>query len=257
MKQTAILLAFLGTFMAASGQGPGNEDLEVGVVEHLNDTVPLDAYLFDINGDTVYLEELYDKPTLINFVYYRCPGICSPLMDGLAEVIDKSDLVIGEDYQVLTISFDPRESSALARRKKNNYLNLMEKTGQAEEGWTFYTADSANVKRLTDATGFRYKPTGNDFIHSATVIVTSPSGKITRYMNGIYFLPFDLKMSVIDASEGKTGATVNKVLQYCYSYDPEGQEYVLNITKVAGTLIIFVGLIVFLVLVLTKRKKTQ
>ncbi len=257
MKQTAILLAFLGTFLAAAGQGPGNEDLEVGVVEHLNDTVPLDAYLFDINGDTVYLEELYDKPTLINFVYYRCPGICSPLMDGLAEVIDKSDLVIGEDYQVLTISFDPRESSALAQRKKNNYLNLMEKSEQAEKGWTFYTADSVNVKRLTDATGFKYKPTGNDFIHSATVIVTSPSGKITRYMNGIYFLPFDLKMSVIDASEGKTGTTVNKVLQYCYSYDPEGQEYVLNITKVAGTLIIFVGLIVFLVLVLTKRKKTQ
>ncbi len=257
MKQTAILLVFLGAFLTVAGQGPGNEDLEVGVVEHLNDTVPLDAYLFDINGDTVYLEELYDKPTLINFVYYRCPGICSPLMDGLAEVIDKSDLVIGEDYQVLTISFDPRESSTLAQRKKNNYLNLMEKTGQAEEGWTFYTADSVNVKRLTDATGFKYKPTGNDFIHSATVIVTSPSGKITRYMNGIYFLPFDLKMSVIDASEGKTGTTVNKVLQYCYSYDPEGQEYVLNITKVAGTLIIFVGLIVFLVLVLTKRKKTQ
>ena len=255
MKRIIFSIALLLTAAGIFAQGPGNEELEVGVVEHLNDTVPLDAYLFDINGDTVYLRELYDKPTLINFVYYRCPGICSPLMDGLAEVIDKSDLVIGEDYQLLTISFDPRESSMLARRKKNNYLNLMEKKEQAEKGWTFYTADSINVHRLTEATGFKYKPTGNAFIHSATVIVTSPSGKITRYMNGIYFLPFDLKMSVLDASEGKTGTTINKVLQYCYSYDPEGQEYVLNITKVAGTLIIFIGLIIFLVLVLSKRKK--
>ena len=133
----------------------------------------------------------------------------------------------------------------------------MEKTEQAKEGWTFYTTDSANIARLTDATGFRYKPVGNDFIHSATLIVTSPNGKITRYMNGIYFLPFELKMSVLDASEGKTGPTINKVLQYCYSFDPEGQEYVFNITKVAGTLIIFFGVVIFLVLILAKRKKTK
>jgi len=256
MTKKFLLFFMLAPVVMLSGQDLAQQSLEIGVEEKLNNYVPLDAYLFNIEGDTVYLRDLYDKPTILNFVYYRCPGICSPLMDGLAEVIDKSDLVIGEDYQAITISFDPREGSILAERKRNNYQNLMEKSEQARKGWTFYTADSANIARLTDAVGFRYKAVGNDFIHSATLVITSPEGKITRYMNGIYFLPFELKMSVIDANEGKAGPTINKVLQYCYSFDPEGQEYVLNITKIAGTLIIFFGLIIFLVLVLARRKKT-
>lgn len=256
MKKTLFLLVFVSAISGLQAQDLAQQSLEIGVEEKLNDTIPLDAFFFNIEGDTVYLRDIYDKPTILNFVYYRCPGICSPLMDGLAEVIDKSDLVIGEDYQAITISFDPRESSMLAERKKNNYLNLMEKKEQAEKGWTFYTGDSANIAKLTDAVGFRYKAVGNDFIHSATLVITSPNGKITRYMNGIYFLPFELKMSIIDASEGKSGPTINKVLQYCYAYDPEGQEYVLNITKITGTLMIFIALIVFLVLVFKKRKKT-
>ncbi len=256
MTKFLFLLVMAPAFIGLQAQDLAQQSLEIGVEEKLNDTIPLDAFLFNIEGDTVYLRDIYDKPTILNFVYYRCPGICSPLMDGLAEVIDKSDLVIGEDYQAITISFDPRESSMLAERKKNNYQNLMEKKEQAEKGWTFYTGDSANIAKLTDAVGFRYKAVGNDFIHSATLVVTSPEGKITRYMNGIYFLPFELKMSVIDANEGKAGPTINKVLQYCYSFDPEGQEYVLNITKITGTLMIFIALIVFLVLVLKKRKKT-
>jgi protein SCO1/2 len=257
MKQHIAFLFFLITAPAVFAQGPGAEEVEIGVVEKLNNQIPLDAFIFDINRDTVYLRDIIDKPTIINFVYYRCPGICSPLMDGLADVIDKTDLVIGKDYQAITVSFDHREASMLAERKKNNYINLMEKADLAREGWNFYTADSINIVRLTDATGFRFKPTGNDFIHSATLIIVTPEGKISRYMNGIYFLPFELKMSIIDASEGKTGPTINKVLQYCFSYDPEGQEYVFNITKVAGTLIIFVGLIIFLILVLGRRKKSK
>lgn len=257
MYRNLLLLIGIMVLTATDGQDLTQQSLEIGIEEKLGNTIPMDIYLFDINGDTVYLREIYDKPTIINFVYYRCPGICSPLLDGLAEVIDQSDLVIGEDYQAITISFDPREPPMLAERKRNSYQNLMEKSEQAREGWTFYTADSANIERLTDATGFRYKPVGNDFIHSATLIITSPNGKITRYLNGIYFLPFELKMSILDASEGKTGQTINKVLQYCYSLDPEGQEYVFNITKVAGTVILFFGVIIFMVLILVKRKKIK
>ena len=257
MYRNLLLIIGLLVLTATDGQDLAQQSLEIGVEEKLGNTIPLDAFIFNIEGDTVYLRDIYDKPTIIIFVYYRCPGICSPLMDGLAEVIDRSDLVIGEDYQAITISFDPRESAMLAERKRNNYQNLMEKADLAKEGWTFYTADSANIARLTDATGFRFKPIGNDFIHSATLVITSPKGKITRYLNGIYFLPFELKMSILDASEGKTGPTINKVLQYCYSLDPEGQEYVFNITKVAGTVILFFGVIIFLVLILSKRKKTK
>ena len=230
-------------------------DVEIGVIEKLDQYIPLDARLINENGDTVLIGDLLDKPTILNFVYYRCPGICSPLMDGLADAMDGNDLVLGEDYQALTISFDAREATFLAVRKKNNYLNLMEKKEQAEKGWQFFTSDSVSIARLTEAAGFRYKPTGNDFIHSATLIILDPKGKITRYMNGIYFLPFELKMSLLEAAEGKSGPTINRVLQYCYSYDPEGQKYMLNITKVSATLILFFAVVLLLVLLFYKKRK--
>jgi protein SCO1/2 len=255
MKFTLLLILF--TCFSAVAHPQAIPDMEIGIVEKLDQQLPLDAMLVNENGDTVVLGDILDKPTILNFVYYRCPGICSPLMDGLADVMDASDLELGVDYQAITISFDHREGTFLATRKKNNYLNLMEKKEEAEIGWQFFTSDSANIMALTEAAGFRFKPTGNDFIHAATLIIVDPTGKITRYMNGIYFLPFELKMSIIDAQEGKSGPTINRVLQYCYSFDPEGQKYVLNITKVTGTLIIFIGLVLFLVLVLVRKRKTS
>lgn len=251
-----VLIAILISLIYITSPAQSDADVEIGVVEKLNQTIPMDAMLVDENGDTVIIGDLIDKPTILNFVYYRCPGICSPLMDGLANVMDATDLELGKDYQALTISFDPREQTFLAVRKKNNYLNLMEKKEQAQKGWRFFTSDSANIAKLTEATGFRFKPTGNDFIHAATLIIVDKNGKITRYMNGIYFLPFELKMTILDAAEGKTGPTINRVLQYCYSYDPQGQKYVMNITKVVGTLILIMGVTLFLVLVFVKRRKT-
>ncbi|MEN8227852.1 MAG: SCO family protein [Bacteroidota bacterium] len=255
MKQSLIALLLLLTFLAAPAQT--DPDVEVGIIEKLDQFIPMDAMLVDEHGDTVIIGNIIDKPTILNFVYFRCPGICSPLMDGLSDVIDATDLELGKDYQALTISFDHREGTVLAIQKKKNYLNLMEKKEEAQEGWRFFTTDSANVKALTESTGFRFKPTGNDFIHAATLVIVDPEGKITRYMNGIYFLPFEMKMSILDATEGKSGPTVNRLLQYCYSFDPAGQQYVLNITKVAGTLILFLGLLLFLVLIFVRKRKTS
>ena len=246
-----LLIALIPLFPQADA------DIEIGVIERLDEYIPLDAMLVDENGDTVIIGDLIDKPTILNFVYYRCPGICSPLMDGLADAMDGNDMILGEDYQALTISFDPREGTFLAVKKKNNYLNLMEKKEEAEKGWRFFTSDSASIVRLTEAVGFRYKSTGNDFIHSATLIIIDPEGKITRYMNGIYFLPFELKMSLLEAAKGKSGPTINRVLQYCYSYDPDGQKYVLNITKVSATLILFFAAVLLLVLFLFKKRKNK
>jgi protein SCO1/2 len=254
MKQTSLTLLLLLTFFFAPAQS--DSDVEIGIIEKLDQYIPMDAMIVDEQGDTVIIGDLIDKPTILNFVYFRCPGICSPLMDGLADVIDASDLELGTDYQALTISFDAREGTFLAVKKKNNYLNLMEKKEQAQEGWRFFTSDSANIQALTESVGFRFKPTGNDFIHAATLIIVDQEGKITRYMNGIYFLPFELKMSILDAAQGKSGPTINRVLQYCYSFDPEGQRYVLNITKVAGTVIIFLGLVLFVMLIIVRKRKT-
>jgi protein SCO1/2 len=176
-------------------------------------------------------------------------------MTSVAEVNGKTDLILGKDFQLITISFDPREGSDLAIRKRQNYLKLVGKPVD-ESGWMFYTADSANIARGTEATGFRFKKAGNDFMHSATLIMISQDGKITRYLQGTYFLPFEFKMALIETAQGKSGPTIYKILQFCYTYDPAGQQYVLNVTKVAGSVILIIALIVFLILVLKPRKKT-
>lgn len=230
-------------------------DPEIGIIEHLDSYLPKDIYVMGEDSQKVLLTDLIDRPTVINYVYYRCPGICSPLMEGLADVMDKSDLVPGKDYQVLTISFDPNETIDLGIRKKASYLNLVNKKEEIASGWHFFVSDSASIKTGTNAVGFKYKKQGNDYIHAASVVVVSPDGKITRYLNGLYFLPFEFKMAIIEAGKGQSSPTINKILQFCYSYDPVGQTYVLNVTKIAGTLILFIALILFLFLIFKPKKK--
>ena len=179
-------------------------------------------------------------------------------MEGVAGVMDKSDLTPGEDYQVLTISFDPSETIDLGVRKKANYLNLMnneDKVEAAKDGWKFFVSDSASIVRATEAIGFKYQKTGNDFLHAASLTIVSSDEKITRYLNGLYFLPFEWKLAIVEASKGQSGPTLNKVLRFCYSYDPNGQAYVLNVTKISATLILFFAFVFLLYLVLKPKKK--
>ncbi len=232
------------------------KDPEIGITEHLDEFLPDGIYLTGEDSQRVELTALIDKPTVLNFVYFRCPGICSPLMEGLADVMNKSDLKPGKDYQVLTISFDPTETLELAKRKKANYLNLTDKPEEIAKGWKFFISDSASIARATEAVGFKYKKIGNDYLHAASVMLISPKGKITRYLNGVYFLPFEFKMAVIEAGKGQPGPTINKVLQFCYSYDPKGQTYALNVTKLAGIMILFFSLSLLLFLVIKRKRKT-
>lgn len=230
----------------------------IGIDEHLDQYIPNDIFLTDENGQKVRMTDLIDKPTVINWVYYRCPGICSPLMEGLAKVMDQSDLVPGKDYQVLTISFDPEETIDLGIRKKTNYLNLVSKKDEIKKGWHFFVADSASIAKGTNATGFRYEKQGNNYVHAASICIVSPKGKITRYLNGITFLPFEFKMAIVESQKGLSAPTISKVLQYCFSYDPIGKTYVLNVTKIAGTVILFLAGLMFLYLIFKpKRKETN
>ena len=256
-----ILIIFLlgSLFTEATGQNSviddQTKDPEIGIIEHLDEYLPDGIFITGEDSINVELLSLIDKPTILNFVYFRCPGICSPLMEGLAEVMDRSDLKPGVDYQVLTISFDPTEGLILALNKKSNYLNLVNKKEEIDFGWKFFVSDSASIEKATNAVGFKYKKIGNDFTHAASVMVISPDGKITRYLNGVYFLPFEFKMAIIEAGKGQSGPTINKILQYCYSYDPIGQTYVLNVTKISGTIILFFAILIFLFLILKPKKK--
>jgi len=254
----SVLLFFFG--LISSGQkvfDDRSKEPEIGIVEHLDSFLPKDIYLINEKNERILLTDLIDKPTIINFVYFRCPGICSPLMEGLSKVMDESDLVAGVDYQVLTISFDPKETIDLGIRKKTNYLNLVNKKEAISKGWKFFVSDSASIAKGTNAVGFKYKKVGNDFTHAASVTVVSPKGKITRYLNGIYFLPFDFKMAIIEASKGMSSPTISKIMQYCFSYDPVGQAYVLNVTKISGTLILFIAMLFFLVLIFKPKRKIK
>jgi len=229
-------------------------DSKIGIYENLGHVLSSDIKLTNEASQIVKLSDIVDKPTILVLVYYRCPGICSPLLDGLAEVIRKSDLELEEDYQVLTVSFDARETIDLAIKKKRNYIaNIKRKN--ISSGWKFFTSDSTNISKLCSEVGFKYIKTGNDFTHSASLIVLSPEMKITRYLNGTYFLPFEFKLAIIEASEGKTGPTINKILQYCYSYDPVGGSYILNITKIFGLLLLFIAILTLLILLLKRKNK--
>lgn len=247
------LLLFL-FISPATGQETPPTPQEVGIDEKLGETLPMDMIFYDEYGKAVTLGEMVGgKPTVISIVYYRCPGLCSPLLSGLADVVDKVDLEPGDDFNVITISMDHTEDYHLASEKKKNYLAAVTRPMDFND-WRFLTADSVNSKRITDAVGWNYQKQGKDFLHGAALTMVSPEGKIVRYLFGTDYNVFDFKMATIEASEGRIGATIAKVMQICYSYDPEGRSYTLNVTRISGSIVILL-LGVFSVVFLVKKKK--
>lgn len=229
-----------------------NSPGKVGIDEQLGSYIPLDLTFKDENGNPATLKNMIKKPVVLALVYYHCPGVCSPLLNGVAEVMDKVDLQPGEDFDIWTISFDPNDKPADARKWKSDHMGAMRRH-IPEAAWTFMTGDSLTIRKLTDAVGFYYKRDRGDFIHMGSLVVLSPQGKITRYIFGTQFLPFDVKMAVIEAQKGTPTPTVNKILAFCYSYDRQGGKYVFNITKVIGSLMLFSAVVLFTVLVIKSR----
>lgn len=253
-----IFTLFLGLNLEAqiNPVAPTQEE-QVGIYEHLDEYIGDDIELLNEDSTLVNLKSLIDKPTVFAFIYFNCPGLCSPLLGGLAEVIDRTQMELGKDYQVITISFNPDDYPTLGKKKKANYVKGMKKPIN-EKDWIWLTGDSLNIEKITDNLGFKFKKQGKEYVHAAAIMVVSPHGKITRYLHGTYFLPFDLKMSVIESAKEVSGPTINKVLQFCFSYDAEGKKYVFNITKISGTLILSAALILLIILIFKRKKyKTQ
>ena len=164
-------------------------------------------------------------------------------------------MVLGKDYQVITISFNFRDNPEKAKIKKDRFVEKY--SAGNGDGWIFLTTDSTTIYKITHATGFITKAVGFDFIHPSAIIAVSPTGKITRYLYGITFLPMDVKLAVAEANEEKARPTIQKIILMCYSYDPGSQRFALDVTKIAGTIIAFLVLVVFVVVLFKSRKKKQ
>jgi len=241
-----ILLAIVGSV------GIRAEIAEIGIDEHLGETIPLDKLSFTgEDGRPVDLQSLFDLPVALILVYFRCPGICTPLLQEMAHNVDLSKLQPGEDYRILTVSFDPTDTPDLAKNKRDNLLATLEHKQVPPEGWRFLTGTPETIRELTDAVGFRYTKNENgvDFVHAASVIFLSKEGKIVRYLNGVRFNPADLEMALVDASEGRARSFMQRMQRLCYSYDPAGRAYVLKVNRIIlGVTLLFAGLFgVFLV----------
>jgi protein SCO1/2 len=250
-----IILFTVVFFISYTNANIPQTEPEIGIIEHLGEYAPLDLSFVDESGDTLYLNEYIEKPTVVSLVYFNCPGICSPLLSGVVDVLDRMDLKPGKDYQAVTISFDPTDTPKLAAEKKKNYFNAFQKGPFPEEEWRWLTGDSLSIEKFTEAVGFKYKKEGRDYVHAGALIVLGPDGKISRYLRGIAFQPFDLKMAITEASEGRVGPTISKVLLYCFSFDPEGKKYVFNFTKVGGTA--FLLLLAIFIAFLTIKKQSK
>jgi len=227
----------------------------LGIVEKPGNTIPLDVELYDEQGYLTPMSRVINKPTIVTFVYFRCTSICSPLLTELSRMIDQMDLEIGKDYQVVTISFDHHEKPPMNAQKKESYLGILKKPIDPA-GWRFFTGDSASIHRLTDAAGFYFKADSNAWIHAGALIVLSSEGKVTRYINGVQYLPFDIKMAVVEASEGRTGPTIAKLVKFCFRYDPEARTYALNVTRVSGLVVLGLAGVFVVVLLVRPKKKT-
>lgn len=242
-----VILAFVALMSAAAmacaqpdGEATAKDEEQVGIEERLGDYVPLHLGFLDSSADSVYLRDVINKPTILTLVYYHCPTICKPLLSGVADVVEKTDLEPGKDYDMLTVSFDELDNPQTAKQMKSNFTASLR--GSSETSWRFMTADSATIALLTRSVGFYTKRQEKDFAHGTALIVLSPEGKIIRYLYGLDYLPFDLKMAVAEATKGVAVPSVPRVLRFCFSYDPEGRRYVFNFMRVMGTGILMFAL---------------
>jgi protein SCO1/2 len=229
------------------------KDVEIGIIEKLGNSIPLNLWFLNETSDTVTLGQLINKPTILFFVYFDCPNLCSPLMDGVADMVSKLDFTLGKDYQIITISFNTKDTPEKAREKKVNFVQKISKEDQ--KSWIYLTGIQKNIDAITEAIGFKYKAQGLDFAHASAIFVLSPQGKITRYLYGLTFLPFDVKMAIVEAQKGLARPTINKVLEYCFAYNPGSKTYTLQVTRIIGSITILIALIVFAMLLLNRRKK--
>jgi protein SCO1/2 len=235
---------------------------DIGIEQRLNEQVPLDLNFRDEAGRTVRLGDYFGKrPVVISLVYYNCPKLCNLVLNGLVGGLKTLPFTVGKEFDVVTVSFDPRESAADATAKKQLVQHDYGRAADAASfvaGWHFLTGDKAAIDALANAVGFKYAfdTATNQYAHASGVMVATPEGKLSHYFYGIEYAPRDLKLGLVEASEGKIGSAVDKLTLYCFHYDPTTGKYgpaIMNIMRLTGVITV-VGLVA-LIMVLHRRRR--
>lgn len=260
-----IFLMVLGIRMIYGAEKVPVELKDIGIEEHLGDVVSQDIHFSDELGKEVLLGDYFDgiHPVILALVYYNCPNLCHYLLNGFSDSLQKLSWTAGKEFRIITVSIDPTETFQLSQKKKEYYLKKYGKEEQAADisrGWHFLTGTQKNIQQLSDQVGFhfRYDEDRKEYAHSAAIFILTPTGKISRYLYGIQFKPLDLKLSLLEASQGKVGNVVDRFLLFCYHYDPKGRRYAIfavNLMKLGG-LSILCG-VIFLVIGLGLSKSRR
>jgi protein SCO1/2 len=251
MRLVALLFLLLLACGARAQDVTPPELRDVGVTQRLDEQLPLDLEFLDEAGGRVSLQDYFgDRPVILSLVYYECPMLCTLVLNGLLRALRALAFNVGEEFEVLTVSFDPRETPALAAAKKENYVGEYGRP-EAAQGWHFLTGEEPAIEALTRSVGFRYRydVEKQQYAHAAAIVVITPQGRIARYFYGVEYSPRDLRFALIEASEERIGSPVDQLLLYCYQYDPSTGRYsaaVMNIIRLGGVLTVL-GVAVFVI----------
>lgn len=232
-----------------------------GFEQKLNAQIPLDLVFRDETGKSVKLGDYFsDRPVILNLVYFNCPMLCTLVINGLVDAMRDIKFLPGQDYEVLTISFNARDDSELAAAKRNNYLKELAVPG-AEKGWHFLTGDEAAIKTLTEAVGFTfaYDETTKEFAHASGIMVATPSGRLSHYLYGVVYPARDLRLALVAASSGRIGSPVDQMLLFCYHYDPVTGKFSAALMSLirAACLAMVTGVAGFLIVMFRREAKTR
>lgn len=261
-RLATIAVALSASFAAAAqGQdGPGKVLQTIAFDQKLDAQVPLDLSFRDETGASAPLTSYFNhkRPVILALVYYQCPMLCSQVLNGLTRGLRPLALELGSDYDILTVSIDPKDTPEVAALKKANYLKSYGREGRAA-GWHFLTGDPKSIEVLAESVGFRYSfnPATGQYAHAAGIVVLTPGGRVARYFYGIDFSPRDLQFGLVEAAAGRIGSRISKMLLLCYDYDAATGKYTLSILRFSQVLGVVTALGVGLMVALLLRRERR
>jgi protein SCO1/2 len=219
----------------------------VDIVEHLSGLLPKDAVFRDADGGTVHLGDFFDgkRPTVFVFAYHSCPMLCSLVLDATVKALNDVTWTVGDQYDVVSVSIDPKDTPETATKKRAQVVGNYPRARGNTRGWHFLVGDETNIRKVTDAVGFKYHYDARQkqYAHPAAIYLLTPEGHIARYLYGVQYEPSDVRLGLLEASEGRSVSTTERILLFCYHYDPQGKHYALvamNVMRLGGVVTVVV-----------------